>query len=744
MNAARVVCLAVSPGEEALLGHTLPALLTNTLAATPLVLAAVGGDRQPLVAAATALKAPPDRLHIRQLDNTAGNPLHSVLTQLPAIYPEYDLLFLRPGMIVPMAWDARLALAAEQDSAIAAASPLCDSAPLFSIVSSRQSRQTPENIDRLVYRLSRRRSFEIPAFLNTCVYLRHAAVAAVAPTLAAAQEQPLADFGWSLAQAFRLAGWHNVLCDHVYVADENPASRRQLALLQDKEDVAAIERVHPLTGLRHAVNDALKQGMSAPAVGGKPVQLHIVHCWGGGLERWVNDYWVADEQRTNLILRSVGVQGWYGQRIALYRSPASTTPIRFWELDYPIRAIAVAHRQYRLILQEIIAEFGIEALVVSSLIGHSLDVLAVDLPTTVVAHDYLPFCPALNIYFQEICQHCDAGRLTRCFAENEHNRFFTNVSTPEWLAIRWRFAALTQRAPIKFAAPSASVARHLTTLQPELAAQTFTIIPHGDNAPAALPKQERPASERLKIVVLGRLTPDKGKALLAAVYPIVKDIVTFYLLGCGEEGAEFDGKPGVEVTPRYEREQLAELIDAIDPDAGLLLSIVPETFSYTLSELFALRIPPIVTRVGSFADRVEDGVNGLLCDPTAAALADKLHWAAANRAALDAIRQRLATRERRTLAAMVADYHALSPLPAFSARRYLTARQDTGGDDQATAQRAVIIDPRVRFSVVLQEFGRYTLDKLQASPRLGRGPKRLLGVVLKAGLRLLGASPASK
>lgn len=77
-------------------------------------------------------------------------------------------------------------------------------------------------------------------------------------------------------------------------------------------------------------------------------------------------------------------------------------PLRYWDLGLPIRATATAHLQYQAILREIIADFRVEAIIVSSLVGHALDVLATGLPTVILAHDYYPFCPAVVIYFASL------------------------------------------------------------------------------------------------------------------------------------------------------------------------------------------------------------------------------------------------------------------------------------------------------------------------------------------------------
>lgn len=735
----RVVCLPVGSGEIELLAGTVSALSRSTSAEVEIVALPLDKVKMRLE---QALREQPEAARVTLLDaEGCDQPWQAVLRGLPPRYHDHDLLLVLPGLEVPFGWDARLALAAYcQESRIAAVSPLTDSVPLFALLGRRESEQVAlDTLDRLLLALSPRRNIEMPALFDGCCYLRRTALRDIEMELDAIAR----DQGWDqasvwLAQLFREHGWHPTCCNHVYVRDWDASRRqREQRCLEELEEARQINQAHPLTGLRFALNEALRRGApTLPAAPERrPLQLHIVNSWGGGLDRWVRQYCEHDRERDHLVLRSIGNWGAFGQRIALYRSAVMDRPLRYWELGYPIRATAVAHLQYRAILDEIITGFGVEVILISSLIGHSLDALTSGLPTVFVAHDYYPFCPAVVIYFSEVCEHCELPRLTRCFAENEHNRFFCNVAPEEWLALRRRFVELALADSVRFAAPSASVANHWQTLLPALADKPFAIIPHGlDYAPEQLPPP--PAGDKLRVVVLGSLAPQKGRALLEQVWPRIADRVELYLVGCGEEGRIFGGQPGVTLVPGYRHEELAGILAGIAPEVGLLLSICPETFSYALSELWLLGVPVVATRVGSFADRIQDGVNGFLCSPDAGVIAEKLHWIAAHRAVLDPPRAWLAGFRHRRIDEMVADYHALTPLPAYAAPRYfaMPLTLTPAGDPPA---KVLYVDVQAPFTRVLDEFSDYTRQKLIASPRLRAWQKRGLAALLAGGLRVM-------
>ncbi len=734
----RLVCLPVTPEEIDLLALSWASVLKHTTAEADILCLAVGFD----VARLHAVLPQSDKIATARA--TQGtDPWQAVLRGLPPRYRAHDLLLLRPGIEVPQAWDARLALAANRQPSVAAVVPMCDSTPFFALLKPRKHDAIDlERIDRLLLAHSPRHDPEIPTLLSGCAYLKRAALSAIESQIADQAAMSAGEWCQWLALVWREAGLSVLGCDHVYVLDHAPERRRvELADVEALEDVRLINQAHPLTGLRMAIPELLAQHdvPSSPAAS-LPVQLHITHSWGGGLDYWVTQYCENDRERTNLVLRSIGNWGAFGQRIALYRSAAMDQPIRYWELDYPIRATALAHVQYRAILREIIAEFGVETILVSSLIGHALEALTSGLPTVMIAHDYYPFCPAILIHFGEVCEHCEPERLERCFSYNEQNRFFRNVTTAEWLGLRRRFIRLVAAESIRFVVPSPNVARHWQTLMPELPSDVFNLITHGlDFAPERLPT---PASgKRLRVLILGSLAPQKGRTLLEQLWPLIADRVELYLVGCDGSGEAIKGQPGMTLIPRYRHAELRDILGTIQPEVGLLLSVSPETFSYTLSELWLLGIPVVATDLGSFSDRIEDGVSGFLCQPRAQAIAKRLLAIEADRTCLAPMRATLAGFRHRSVAEMIADYHALIPLPEFSAGRYLSAPARLSGAfaaDQST--QALHVDVRAPFGQVAREFGDYVERKLMMTPRLKAWQKQSLTRALQWMLRMTTAA----
>jgi GT2 family glycosyltransferase/glycosyltransferase involved in cell wall biosynthesis len=467
------------------------------------------------------------------------------------------------------------------------------------------------------------------------------------------------------------------LVDHVYVHApdaivglETPADRRERA------------PAHPLAALRHALRQA--SGATATdwtmaARDARPVVLHILHGWGGGAERFVRDLARSDDQRHHLLLRASGSPSRrrHGEFLELLDARGGS-PLRRALMSPPIGALAQRHEGYAQALAGVIADFAVEQVWVSSLIGHALDVLATGLPLRWVAHDYFPFWPALHRDFGATGARFDAAELA---ADLHHDGPFAERDPAFWQAICRQVVTALLAARAEIIAPSHGVLANLGRVAPALAALPQRCIAHGSAGwpgdEAALRAARYDAGGKLRVVVLGRINGAKGLDLLRQLLPGLAQHCDLYLVGAGKAAEALFGTSGVHVLLDYAHAQLPTILARIRPHLALLPATVAETFSYTLSELWRLAIPPVATRLGAFAERIEDGVDGLLVEPDPASVAGCIARLALDRAPLLGIHQTLQMRSPRSLAEMLADYQPLLPLGSRVPLRYPLRRCDS-------------------------------------------------------------------
>lgn len=592
--------------------------------------------------------------------------INRTLSAITSTYPGHDLVFLGAGVELPFAWDYRLAIALESASHLAAAVPLCDVAPMFALVDPTlppPASITADDIDRSAYCMGLRNIYEVPAVHGTCVLLRGETVALAANHLAG-HVANLTEWLDTFIIFIRTHGLSAVLCDYLYVGSGGTTPE---PLIKPTLETDAFLRQHPLAALRRAVNESLQEAhtpLTRPGLDGKPVQLHIVHYWGGGTDKWVHDFGRADQVRNNLVFSTYRIGERGGQRLVLFSDPVSTTPIRTWDIAQPIQSTLVGCLDYRRILSQIVLEYSVDTILVSSLIGHTLDALTLPVKTAVICHDYYPICQAINPQFDTTCTRCTLDDLKRCKKSNPLNRIFTDQSSEAWHALRTQYVDRLTEHNITLIAPSPSVIRTLISLDARIATLPTYVIPHGiDFIVTPLPTPTLQSGERLRIVVVGRLSIHKGLEFLRDCHDVLNATADVSLLGCGAEGMKLAAACGWTAIERYHIDELAQRLAEMRPHLALLPSIVPETFSYALSELRSLAIPVAATNLGSFTDRIIDGESGFLFEPSVDGLNALLTRLSADPSALGQVARNCRDAEpKRTAQTMVEAYHTVIPM----------------------------------------------------------------------------------
>ena len=483
--------------------------------------------------------------------------------------------------------------------------------------------------------------------------------------------------------ALDAAGLRIVVLDHLFVdaAIRAPRSRQR-----DSRDA---DPPSPLAPLQQRVAAALaaKATPGKPGLDAKPVILHILHGWGGGAERWVRDYAAADEQAHHLVLIARGrfTRRRHGEWLELHDGSMSGPPLARWPLPRAIADTALGDHLYRDLLAHVVRTYCVDAVVVSSLIGHSLDALRTNRPTICVVHDHYPLWPTLHRDFGDPNLAFDNAQRERDLAEA--GDVFANRDPAHWKRLRDAFVRAALDAQATLVAPSRSALANQLRLAPELATLRNAVIPHGLAAwPSGAPHVEAPpARDKLRLVMIGRVSAGKGARLLAAALPRLRERAELFLLGAGSDAHALFGEHGVHILLDYRRDDLPQLLARLRPDAALLLPTVAETFSYTLSELRSLGLPVIATRAGALAERVEDGVDGFLIAPDADALVARVDALARDRGAFARVRERLAAGRESGTAEMARAHHALLAFAPLRAVRYPLAAMDGVQLELATA-----------------------------------------------------------
>lgn len=354
----------------------------------------------------------------------------------------------------------------------------------------------------------------------------------------------------------------------------------------------------------------------------KPVVLHVLHSWGGGIDFFARDLQAGDKQRVHFFLKSHSRDNLppFGKELCLYKD-LDDQPLATWHLSAPVMDTDLHSDEIAAILYSIIEKWTVGAVIVSSLIGHSLDVLRTGLPTALAVHDVYPFWPLLH---DANTDDYSVDYLRQALIDSKTMNIFLPHEAEYWLAIRDELVSLILDNQIACVAPSIFSRQRVCRIDSRLNDARWSILPHGV---APLARTAEPDTTKkignLKVLVPGHINGGKGEVLLNELIPSLPDGVELVLLGSAHLSDQFASEK-VTTIDHYRREELADIVSQIKPDLALLASTVPETYGYVLSEMLQLGIPVVCSDIGAYAERGQYLPGVMLVKPEKAAFLEML------------------------------------------------------------------------------------------------------------------------
>lgn len=394
-----------------------------------------------------------------------------------------------------------------------------------------------------------------------------------------------------------------------------------------------------------------------PLFNDKPNLLHVVMDWGGGVRQWLQDYIAADGLHNHFVLISKGefYRQSYGEQFTLYYGGCEGLLLAEYELSPSIDTVMVHHQPYQDMLRQIMAHYAMSGVMVSSLIGHSMDCLSTGLPTVRVLHDYFPHWPGLmarldaNVIHKEDIQKAISDKDGTPFSDVDGRQ--VNV---------WQRALNKKLSDkqVQIVAPDPSVIVNIQKLPHSDCYQKAVVISHG--VTPLKPIQYQANKKPFTVLVLGRLIAGKGKHLLQQLvaHERLSD-VHWLLLGSGDDGDDFKNFKQLKIIKHYQRHQLTELLNEELPQMALMPAVVSETFSYVLSELQMLAIPVLATRVGALKNRIQDNETGFLVDAECEEIAEKISVLKQQADSRQIVHNKLLDITFKSLSQMATDYQKL-------------------------------------------------------------------------------------
>ena len=242
------------------------------------------------------------------------------------------------------------------------------------------------------------------------------------------------------------------------------------------------------------------------------------------------------------------------------------------------------------------------------------------IPYAVTLWDYWWLCPnaqLLTNYSGEICDGPrDYRNCARCaLARAGHPRLW--VASPFLAGLMARRNHLLQQvmgAAKVLIAPTDFV--YQWYVAHGVSETKIVVIPPGLVYPAARLNMPRQPDGIIRFAYIGGLAWQKGVHVLLESFAGVRGPAELWIAGDETFDPTYTSRlhnlasSRVRFLGRLDREQIGDLLSQID--VVTVPSLWYETFSFLISEAFASGLPVVASRLGPLADRVRDGIDGLL------------------------------------------------------------------------------------------------------------------------------------
>jgi len=561
-----------------------------------------------------------------------------------------DVVLLNSDTQVTPRWLHALRYCAYSQPDIGTVTALSDNAGAFSVPEAGEANLPPPGLPAkdaalAIVQTGEGVPIDVPTGNGFCLYLRRDALDQVGGFDEARYPCGYGEEN-DLCMRMLYAGWRSVICDKAYVLHLRSQSfgdrkralveqgARQLAL-DYPEYRGLIARFGDVDfALRRArIRRALARAVATPP---RPRILYVISTATGGTPQTNLDLMRAMSHRYEcFLLRSdsltLTLSRLQGGKLAQVESAT---------LHFPVTQVPHRSSEYDRIVADMLYRHSIDLLHVRHTAWHGLGIAAaakaMDIPVVYSVHDFYSLCPSVNLL--------DAGH-RYCGTDTGGERInplWPGSAVPDGFVPRWRKMTgdfLEQCDAFVTTSPSAVAL--FSDVHP-VPARRMHLIPHGrDFAVFAMPVALPPVDGPLRVLVPGNISVSKGARLLAELDALDRDgAVELHFLGNAVQEVKHAGiHHGA-----YERDRFQAKVQAIAPHVGVVLSIWPETFCHTLTEMWACGIPVLGLDVGAVGDRIRSVGGGWLLpvDASPVEILRKLEHIAADPAEITARRAEIA------------------------------------------------------------------------------------------------------
>ncbi|MGN0145266.1 MAG: glycosyltransferase [Clostridium sp.] len=539
-------------------------------------------------------------------------------------YSDNDIVLLNSDTEVTRGWLNKIKRAAYSNEHIATVTPLTNSGticsiPIFCKDNDIPSKFSIEEYADIIEKTSLRMYPSIPTAVGFCMYIKRKAIDEIGLFDADTFGKGYGEENDFCCRALE-KGYTHVLCDDTFIYHKGSASfnenkkefiENNLKILFNRypyypKMVEEFIAKNPLKDIQDNVKLQIKLRNDKKNI------LYVVHndfIKGenhpvGGTEFHVKDIIENAESCNGYVMfvkgNQIVVEAFIDNEITKFK----------FELSDTISTFNFSLNSYKNKIGDILDYFNIDLVHIHHLKTHTFDIVDVakekSIPVYLTIHDFYLACPCVNLLYKgkqyckgirskEVCQKC----IKSYFGYNSD--FISS----------WNDEVMSMINKVdKIFVPSESTKRIFEEYYTDIYGKVnfnIQVIEHGIDKCKEQYNIDTADSDKFKIAFIGGLSMNKGSGI---IHDLIKNNknknIEWHLFGnIGDQRLNLLNRSDLIKHGRYERDEIGKLLINDSINLVCIISIWPETYSYTLSEAIAAGIPVMVTDIGALGERVK-------------------------------------------------------------------------------------------------------------------------------------------
>ncbi len=556
-------------------------------------------------------------------------------------YSNEDIVILNSDTIVTKNWLKRLVDCAYSSILHATVTPFSNNATICSIPKFLEDNKIPDGFSiktfaQFVNEVSRYEYPEIPTGVGFCMYIKRKAI-----NIIGYFDDETFGKGYGEENDFCMSvlkrGFKNILCDNTFVYHKGGQSFKESTLKLMKENSVKLAKKHPeyfvmvkdfITNnpIEH-IHKRINVNLFYNNINKLKNILLITHVLGGGTEKHIDELISNLGNRFNFYVfylhRDYAVLVTYKEKkkipLKIQFDKSTKDRISLIKRNWFYGEHYKENISYKNTLYKILNTFSIDIVHIHHFIGYPLNTIKIfkeyNIPVFITIHDFYTVCPTINMLNNKntFCNANTDNAICNSCIKYLGDKY---LNIEEW---RYNFNEIFHYAK-KIFVPSSFAKNNISKYYNY--SKKVKIIPHGINIDTYSIDNSykiKHDKENFNIAFVGAIGIHKGREIM---YELVKQMkkqknINWHLIGYTDNknrDLSYQSKYNFTLHGSYTKDELYGILKKNKIQLIILPSIVPETFSYTLTEAWLAGIPVLVNNIGALKERVEENKGGWIVD----------------------------------------------------------------------------------------------------------------------------------